>query len=180
MHSQRRIAPSARLLFTAAIMSAGLATACIAQQSAPRDKPAAEKQQKTSLKSPERPKVTKTHKLAIQVDENKPEVMNLALNNAKNVLEFYKAKGKSVAIEIVTFGPGLHMLRDDTSPVKVRIAEMSLAEPALTFIACANTQTNHSKQEGKPITLISEAKLLPSGVVRLMELQGQGYAYIRP
>ena len=147
---------------------------------AQRDKPAAAQPQKSATKATAKPAADKTHKLAIQVDENKPEVMNLALNNAKNVFEYYKAKGEAVAVEIVTFGPGLHMLRDDTSPVKARIAEMSLAEPGLSFIACANTQTNHSKQEQKPITLVSEAKLMPSGVVRLMELQAQGYAYIRP
>ena len=122
----------------------------------------------------------KTHKLAIQVAENNPQLMNLALNNARNVVEFYKAKGEEVAIEIVTFGPGLHMLRDDTSPVKQRIAAMTLETPSVSFIACANTQANMSKQENKPVTLISEAKVMPSGVVRLMELQGKGYSYIRP
>ena len=120
------------------------------------------------------------HKLAIQITENRPEAMNLALNNAQNVLDHYKAKGEKVLIEIVAYGPGLHMLRIDTSPVKVRIAEMSLAEPNITFIACGNTQVSQSKQEGKAVTLISEAKVQPSGVVRLMELQAKGYAYIRP
>jgi hypothetical protein len=72
------------------------------------------------------------------------------------------------------------MLRADTSPVKERIAPMSLENPNIQFIACGNTQANQSKAEGKPVTLISEAKLTPSGVVRLMELQAQGYAYIRP
>ena len=120
------------------------------------------------------------HKLAIQVDENNPQVMNLALNNVKNVVDYYKAKGELVAIELVTFGPGLHMLRDDTSPVKQRISAMALEAPNIMFIACGNTQTNQSKQENKSITLISEAKVVPSGVVRLMELQGKGYAYIRP
>jgi intracellular sulfur oxidation DsrE/DsrF family protein len=122
----------------------------------------------------------KGRKLAIQVDENKPEIMNLALNNAKNVVDYYKSKGETVSIEIVTFGPGLHMLRDDTSPVKQRIAQMALEEPSIVFIACANTQANQSKAENKQITLISEAKVMPSGVVRLMELQSKGYAYIRP
>jgi uncharacterized protein len=106
--------------------------------------------------------------------------MDLALNNAKNVLEYYKEKGETVAIEIVTYGPGLHMLRTDTSPVKERIAPMSLENPNLKFIACGNTQANQAKAEGKPVTLISEATVMPSGVVRLMELQKQGYAYIRP
>ena len=121
-----------------------------------------------------------THKVAIQVNQNDKAVMDLALNNARNVLEYYKAKGETVAIEIVTYGPGLHMLRADTSPVKERIAPMSLENSNLAFIACGNTQANQSKAEGKPVTLISEAKVLPSGVVRLIELQKLGYAYIRP
>ena len=120
------------------------------------------------------------HKVAIQVKQNDKALMDLALNNAKNIVEYYKAKGETVAIEIVTYGPGLHMLRSDTSPVKDRIAPMALENPSVTFIACGNTQTNQSKAEGKPVTLVSEAKVVPSGVVRLMELQKQGYAYIRP
>lgn len=120
------------------------------------------------------------HKVAIQVSENDKGQMNLALNNAKNIIDFYKSKGQTVAIEIVTYGPGLHMLRSDTSPVKDRISPMALENPNLKFIACANTQANQSKAEGKQVTLISEATLMPSGVVRLMELQSQGYAYIRP
>ena len=139
----------------------------------------------TPVKQAAQAKVTKaastaTNKVAIQVDQNDKAVMDLALNNAKNVLDYYKEKGETVAIEIVTYGPGLHMLRADTSPVKERIAPMSLENPNLAFIACGNTQANQSKAEGKPVTLISEAKVMPSGVVRLMELQKQGYAYIRP
>ena len=125
-------------------------------------------------------KAKATHKVAIQVSDNDKAQMNLALNNAKNVIEYYKDKGEPVAIEIVTYGPGLHMLRADTSPVKDRIAPMALENRNLKFIACANTQANQSKAEGKPVTLISEATVMPSGVVRLMELQNQGYAYIRP
>jgi hypothetical protein len=121
-----------------------------------------------------------THKVAIQVSQNDKAQMNLALNNARNIIEYFKAKGEPVAIEIVTYGPGLHMLRSDTSPVKDRIAPMALEHSNLKFIACANTQANQSKAEGKQVSLISEATVMPSGVVRLMELQKQGYAYIRP
>jgi intracellular sulfur oxidation DsrE/DsrF family protein len=120
------------------------------------------------------------HKVAIQVSQNDKGQMDLALNNARNVIENYKGKGEKVAIEIVTYGPGLHMLRSDTSPVKDRIASMALENPNLKFIACANTRANQSKAEGKQVSLISEATVMPSGVVRLMQLQSQGYAYIRP
>ena len=137
------------------------------------------------VKNAEQPKPTKfapkaIHKVAIQVNQNDKAVMDLALNNVHNVIDYYKAKGEAVAIEIVTYGPGLHMLRADTSPVKERIAPMALESPNVTFIACANTQANQSKAEGKPVRLMSEAKVVPSGVVRLIELQEQGYAYIRP
>jgi intracellular sulfur oxidation DsrE/DsrF family protein len=121
-----------------------------------------------------------TNKIAIQVNQNDKAVMDLALNNAKNVIDYYKSKGEKVAVEIVTYGPGLHMLRADTSPVKDRIAVMSLENTNVTFAACGNTQANQSKAENKPVVLISEAKVTPSGVVRLMELQKQGYAYLRP
>ena len=37
-----------------------------------------------------------THRLLIQVNQNDPEIMNLALNNATNVIEYYHAKGEEV------------------------------------------------------------------------------------
>jgi uncharacterized protein len=155
----------------AAIALAGGLPACGAAAQAPAKKAELSKSTKSA---------TAAHKVAIQVNQNDKAVMDLALNNAKNIIDYYKDKGETVAIEIVTYGPGLHMLRSDTSPVKDRIAPMALENSNLKFIACGNTQANQSKAEGKPVTLISEARVMPSGVVRLMELQAAGYAYIRP
>jgi uncharacterized protein len=120
------------------------------------------------------------HKLAIHVDENDPAVMSLALNNAQNVRSYYEAKGEKVAIEIVAYGPGLNMFVAGTSPVKDRISAMSLESPEITFAACGNTHQKMVEKAGKDVPLLEEAKMVPSGVVRLMELQGEGYAYIRP
>jgi len=53
----------------------------------------------------------KSHRVVIQVDQNDPDVMNLAHNNAKNLLEYYRDKHEDVAVELVAYGPGLHMLR---------------------------------------------------------------------
>src|SRR6266446_7592298 len=82
----------------------------------------------------------KMHRLILQVNTNEPPMMNLALNNATNVAQYYKDLGEKVTIEIVTFGLGLHMLRDDTSPVKARIEEMALSRPEVSFKACGNTR----------------------------------------
>jgi intracellular sulfur oxidation DsrE/DsrF family protein len=122
----------------------------------------------------------KTHRLTLQVSSNDAGTMTLALNNASKMFEHYKAAGQSAAVEIVVYGPGLHMLRDDTSPVKPRLASLKQAQPDLTFSACANTKRGMEKTEGKEITLVPEAGLVPAGVVRLMELQERGWSYVRP
>jgi hypothetical protein len=36
------------------------------------------------------------------------------------------------------------------------------------------------KTEGHPIVIVPEARVVPAGVVRLVELQEQGYVYIKP
>ncbi len=125
---------------------------------------------------------TKPHRVAIQVDQNDPQVMNLALNNATNVIEYYRGKNEDVDVDIVTYGPGLHMLREDTSPVKDRLKRLKdLAFPGkIQFSACNNTKQGMEKAEGHAISVLSDATLVPSGVVRLMELQEQGWSYVRP
>src|SRR6188472_1740955 len=122
----------------------------------------------------------KQHRVVLQVNTNEPATMNLALNNATNVAQYYKDLGEKVAIEVVTFGPGLHMLRDDTSPVKARIETLALSTPEISFKACGNTQQNMQKVENKNISLIPQAQVVASGVVRVMELQEQGWTYVRP
>ena len=122
----------------------------------------------------------KTHHLVLQVNTNDPAMMTLALNNATNVEQYYRDLGEKVAIEIVTFGPGLNMLRDDTSPVKDRIKAIAEKTPSISFKACGNTQDNMHKAEHKEIPLISQATLVKSGVVRVMELQEEGWTYVRP
>jgi intracellular sulfur oxidation DsrE/DsrF family protein len=50
----------------------------------------------------------------------------------------------------------------------------------LKFSACNNTKQGMEKREGHPITIIPQATIVPAGVVRIMELEEQGYSYIKP
>jgi intracellular sulfur oxidation DsrE/DsrF family protein len=148
---------------------------------APPTAAAPEKKQTTAqmLKRPAAAQKQKPHQLVLQVNTNEPAMMNLALNNATNVAQYYKDLGEKVTIEVVTFGPGLHMLRDDTSPVKARIKAIKESTPAISFKACGNTQENMHEVENKDIPLVPEATV-ESGVVRVVELQEQGWTYVRP
>ncbi len=124
----------------------------------------------------------KEHRIVFQVDENNPAVMNLVLNNVANTLSYYHDKNEPVKVEVVAYGPGLNMLRQDKSPVKDRLRRIKDASfpSSVQFSACHNTMMGMEKHEGHPIPIVSEAKIVPSGVVRLAQLQERGWSYIRP
>lgn len=120
------------------------------------------------------------HKIAIHVNQADPAVQNIALNNAQNVTKYYESQGDTVIIEMVAYGPGLTMYIPGKSKVGERIATMSLELENMTFAACGNTHRKMSAKAGKDIKLMDEAVMVTSGVVRLIELQEQGYAYVKP
>ena len=125
---------------------------------------------------------TKPHRIAIQIDQGNPALMNLVLNNVSNVLEHYHGKNEQVQIEVVAYGPGLNMLREDKSPVKDRIKHIVDASfpSKVNFSACGNTMKGMEKAEGHPVQIVAQASVVPAGVVRLNELQEEGWSYIRP
>jgi uncharacterized protein len=84
----------------------------------------------------------KPHRIAIHVDQNDPAIMNMVLNNATSVIEHYRARNEDVEIDVVAYGPGLHMLRADTSPVQDRIKHLrEIASPGkILFSACNDTK----------------------------------------
>src|SRR6478672_11682041 len=120
-----------------------------------------------ALASPSPAADGKPHHIAIQVDQNDPQVMNLALNNATNVIEYYRGRNEDVNIDIVTYGPGLNMLRADTSPVQDRIKRLKdMVFPGkIQFSACNNTKQGMEKAEGHAISVLADATIVPSGVV---------------
>ena len=120
------------------------------------------------------------HHVVLHVDQNDPPVMNMVLNNAENLTSYFQDQGDTAEIELVAYGPGLMMLMEDKSPVRDRIAAMALELPDMTFSACGNTIAGIEKKTGEKVSLMSEAHVVPSGVARLIELQEEGYSYVRP
>lgn len=115
------------------------------------------------------------HKLVIQVSTDDVRTQNIALNNAVNLQQ---ALGQdNIIIEIVAYGPGLSMLTP-MSPVSKRVP--SLAMQDITFSACGNTKKAIEKKSGKKVVLVEGVEIVQAGVLRIMELQEQGYSYIRP
>lgn len=115
------------------------------------------------------------HKVVIQVSTDDVKVQKLALNNAANLQQ---ALGMdNVTVEVVAYGPGLSLYTGE-SEESSRVP--SLSAQNVTFSACGNTIAALTKKLGKEPTLVEGVKVVPAGVARIMELQEQGYSYIRP
>jgi uncharacterized protein len=112
------------------------------------------------------------HKLALQVSDNDADKMNVS--------KYYAEKSEDVQIEIVAFNAGLHMLREDTSPVKERLQSFAQSMPNVAFRACNNTLEAMTRKEGKKPGIVANATLVPAGVITLMELANKGWVIIRP
>ncbi len=115
------------------------------------------------------------HKLVIQVSTNDPLTQKIALNNAVNLQKHYGVD--NIQIEIVAYGPGLGIMtagNEQAGRVK------SLAMQNIRFSACGNTMKKMEKKSGKKPVLTEGVQVVAAGAARIMELQQQGYAYIRP
>ena len=120
------------------------------------------------------------HRLALQISDNDADKMNAVLNVAANVSKFYSDKGEEIEIQIVAFNAGLHMLRDDTSPVKPRLKSFKQGMPNDSFMACENTLESMARKEGKEPPLVDNAERVKAGVVTLIELGEKGWTIVRP
>ena len=106
-----------------------------------------------------------------QVTDNDPARWTLILNNMQNLRE--GVGGEPVEIELVAYGPGINMLKSDSS-VKQRIAEA--LKSGVKVNACQNTMNGMGL---KAADMLPEIGYVPSGVVEVMRKQQQGWAYIR-
>ena len=117
----------------------------------------------------------KAHKMVIQVSTNDELTQKIALNNAVNLQKLYGMD--NVTIEIVAYGPGLGLL---TKKSKEADRVKSLAMQNITFSACGNTMAKVEKKTGKKPQLVEGVGTVKAGVARIMALQEEGYAYLRP
>jgi uncharacterized protein len=117
-------------------------------------------------------KAAPKHRVILQVSDNDPARWTLTLNNAKNVQADLGAE--QVQIEIVAYGPGLHMLKAD-SPAAGALA--GALDASVSLIACENTMQNMKVTRDE---MYGGIAYVQAGVTHIMRRQQQGWAYIRP
>jgi intracellular sulfur oxidation DsrE/DsrF family protein len=115
------------------------------------------------------------YQIVIQVSEDNPKLWNLALNNAENIQKYFGSD--KTRIVVVTYGPGLKMLLAKSSVAK-RVK--SLNASGVEFDACHNTMKHMAKKLKHLPKLVPQAVIVPSGVVRITQLEHAGFNYLKP
>ena len=112
------------------------------------------------------------YRLLMQVSDADPGKWNLTLNNARNVQNHL---GKdNVDVEIVVYGPGIHMLKAD-SKVEPRVtAAMS---DGVRVVAC---ETTMKAMKISRADLTPSIGYVPGGLIEIMDRQREGWYYVRP
>jgi intracellular sulfur oxidation DsrE/DsrF family protein len=82
----------------------------------------------------------------------------------------------NIEIEVVAFGAGYRMLTPQ-STLAPRIASLTMQE--ITFTACMNTLLSVKEKTGFMPKLIKGVTTTKAGIARIIELQEQGYSYIK-
>jgi len=118
------------------------------------------------------PMAQERQKVVLQVSDADPAKWNLALNNAENIQQ---ALGKDkVDVEIVAYGPGLSMLLADS---KVAGRLNGAMDSNVALLACATTMRKSKVTEAD---LAGGVKVVPGGVIHIMNRQQEGWSYVRP
>jgi intracellular sulfur oxidation DsrE/DsrF family protein len=114
-------------------------------------------------------------RIVLQISDSDPQKQTLVLNVASNLIKFYGPD--KVDIEIVAFGPGLRlMFKDNVNTGRIQ----GLTDNGVKFAACKNTIAHMTKLLGEPPELNPNATPVTAGVVRIIELENQGYKLIKP
>jgi intracellular sulfur oxidation DsrE/DsrF family protein len=141
----------------AALMAATVPSLARAQQAPLPDKPFAE------------------HRVVLQLSDNDPRKQGLVISVANNLLKFYDPD--KVAIEVVTFGPGIDLLRPDNTNRKL---VESLVAQGVRFDVCLNTVDSIERDTGKRPDIIPSATPVQVGVGQILTLTENGYTLVRP
>ena len=114
-------------------------------------------------------------RVVLQISDPDPFKQTLVLNVASNLIKAYGQD--KVDVEIVAFGPGLRlMFKDNVNSSRID----GLSDSGVKFAACKNTIANVSKKLGHAPELHSDAVPVTAGVVRIIDLQNQGFKLIKP
>lgn len=120
------------------------------------------------------------HQVVFQINTDDIVPMKHTVSNTINLVRHFREKHEPVHIEIVAYGAGIAMFRDDQSPVRDVLEYIRTDFPEIAFTVCGSSKAIIEQREGHPMPLIEGTRVVQFGIVRIVELQEAGWSYIRP
>lgn len=115
------------------------------------------------------------HFIALQLSDADTTKERLVLSVASNLLKAYGPD--KIAVEVVTFGPGIDLLRDANEH---RALVDSLVTQGVRFSVCGNTLDTIARETGKRPAINPHAVEVQVGVGHLLDLAERGFTIVRP
>ncbi len=169
-----------RLLTALPLAAAALGLSRARAAEAPKPAPAAKAEPKNEPRA--EPKAERfpgdppEHKVVYQLNRVEADYIEAILNSVGAMLGKYQ---DNVAIAVVVFGPGIHLLaKRPKRPVPAALRERVVSQArdyGVTFVACGNTMKTLGWSAED---IVAVAKVEEVGAAALMEYQEQGYAYV--
>lgn len=105
--------------------------------------------------------------------------VNNALNEAELLLASYRAAGKPMRLDIVTFKEGINMLRVGVSPYIARIEDILAHNDNVNLYACYRSVEKARSREGKDLKFMPQTVTAKTAQELISERIEQGWIYIK-
>jgi intracellular sulfur oxidation DsrE/DsrF family protein len=112
--------------------------------------------------------------VVFHVDWEKKDNLVMALNNITNLLKEIPAEKTS--IYLVANGAAAKLFRRE-SALRYASDIQRLSGKGVRFLVCNNSLNNFGIRQDE---LVESCEVIPAGIVELIRLQTNGYAYIKP
>lgn len=113
-------------------------------------------------------------RIVLQVSDGDPRTWNQVLNVVENLKANFKKRGTESEIQIVAFGQGIQMLKDD-AVVANRVRDTMKGNA--TMIACENSMGRFKLSKDMMVDGITYSE---TGILYIIEKQREGWSVNRP
>lgn len=120
-----------------------------------------------------------TNRVLVHVTNNDPKRLLQALQDIEGLMHYYQDNGQRARVEVVANGPGLDLLRSDTSKFGEQIARLQRQYGDLKFAACQNTIDHVREEQGIKVPLLPGVIVIDSGMAEIMRRQTEGWTYLQ-
>ncbi len=113
-------------------------------------------------------------KVVFHVDWDQEERLLMALENIKNL--FKEIQPQQCSVQIVANGKAVNLFRKDRA-VKYASEMEELHKLGVRYKACRNAMARNHLEKAD---LLEVCEVVPAGILELINLQQEGFAYVKP